>query len=198
MPDWSSRLDIVQPVLFPMLPYKHLGLLASTNRALRAAIDKIGRNFTFVNRPTSRPDQDFEEHEFTIYSLNSETLKIRTLHPYTPSMGFKLEKNEWFRNSPSTLYKKMPYGPDARTEYMPLALYKAGCKILETPVARNETKIWFSKTPMGTEERDGKLVNLTELTLFLGCNLGQGGFTISWAHITYLTDDDGIVITKKA
>ena len=190
MPDWSSRLDIVQPVLFPMLPYKHLGLLASTNRALRAAIDKIGRNFTHV----TKEGREFERHEFTIHSYNGESLMIQTIHPLVPSIGVKLD-DEWYLISLSSMDKQVPYDPDRSTECMPLVLHNAGCEICAAPLARNETKIWFLKTPMGKVEHDKKSVDLIRLTLYLGCNLGRDGYTVSSAYITYLMDDGRVLTT---
>jgi hypothetical protein len=188
MPDWLSHLEIFQSTMFPMIPYRHLGLLASTNRSLAAAIDKIGRNFTFINRAF----EPFGQHEFTIYNLEGEKLMIRTRHPFTPAIDFKLD-DEWYCCMLSVMKKPTPYNSDRSTEYMPLLLYKAGCKILGVPLARNETRIWFLKTYMGREERDGKLVDSFRLTLFLGCNLGQGGPTVSSANMTYLMDEGRIV-----
>lgn len=188
MPDLLSCLDVFQPMVFPIIPYRHLGLLASTNRALRVAVDKVGRNFTY----TTWKGQEYERYEFTIYSCNGESLKIRTAHPFTPAILFKLD-DYWFLESLSTMDKQVPYNSKHRTEYMPLVLYKAGCKICAEPLARNETKIWFSKTSMGKVEYKGKRVDEICLTLYLGCNLGQGGFTVSSARITYYTEEGRIL-----
>jgi hypothetical protein len=157
---------------------------------LAAAIDKIGRNFTFINR-ASKP---FGQHEFTIYNLEGEKLMIRTRHPFTRVIDFKLD-DEWYCSMLSELKKSVPYKLDHSTWYMPLLLYNAGCKILDVPLARNETRIWFLKSYMGKEERDGKLVDTICVTLFLGCNLGQGGPTVSSAYTTYLMDE-GQILTK--
>jgi hypothetical protein len=184
MPYWSSQLEIIKPLVFPMIPYRHLGLLASTNRALRAAVDKVWRNFTYI----TWKGQEYERYEFTIYSCSGESLKIRTAHPFTSAILFKLDDN-WYLESLSTMDKQMPYNSNHRTEYMPLVLYKAGCKICAEPLARNETIIWFSKTPMGKVEYMRKQIDKVCLTLYLGCNLGQGGFTVSSAYITYYTEE---------
>ena len=190
MPDLLSCLDVFQPTVFPMFTYRHLGLLASTNRALRAAVDKVWRNFTYI----TWKGQEYERYEFTIYSCNGESLKIRTAHPFTQAILFKLDDN-WYLESLSTMDKQVPYNSNHRTEYMPLVLYKAGCKIRAEPLARNETKIWFSKTPMGKVEHDKKWVDSIRLTLYLGCNLAQAGFTVSSAYTTYLMDEGRVLAT---
>jgi hypothetical protein len=188
MPDWLSHLEIFQSTMFPMIPYRHLGLLASTNRSLAAAINKIGRNFTFINRAF----EPFGQHEFTIYNLEGEKLMIRTRHPYTPAILFKLD-DKWYDGILSKMKKGVPYNPDNSTQDMPLVLYKAGCKILDVPSARNETRIWFLKTRMSKVEHEGKLIDSIRLTLFLGCNLGKEGPTVSSAYMTYLMDEGRIV-----
>ena len=174
-----------------MIPYRHLGLLASTNRSLAAAIDKIGRNFTFINR-VDRVFEPWGQHEFTIHNLEGEKLMISTRHPFTRLINFKLD-DEWYCGMLSELKKSVPYKSDHSTRYMPLLLYNAGCRILDMPLARNETRIWFLKTYTGKEERDGKLVDSFRLTLFLGCNLGKEGPTVSSAYMTYLMDEGRIV-----
>jgi len=211
MSDIFRRLDIVQPVLLPMIPRRQLGLLASTNRMFRTLIDKIGRNFTF----TTKPGDTFDQHTFTIYSYNGEKLMIRTRHPYTPSIEFKLD-DEWFCSCLSEMDKAMPYNTERRTRYMPLALYNAGCKIrsainelkikeqseinetrIKEQSAINETKIWFSNVPMGKVVHKGRLVDEICVTLFLGCNLGKGGFTVSSADVTFLTEGGRVLTTER-
>ena len=205
-PNWTNHLAICQPVMFEMLSYMQLGLLLSTCHTLALAIGQnslvsarercvelLGKNFTFVSKK-SEVHTGYQRHDFTIYSWDGQRLDICTSHPYTMAIGLKFN-DQWICTCLSEMDQRVPHSPQNTTRHMPLVLYKAGCKILDEPLARSETKIWsrFLKTDLGKVEHSDRLVDKTRLTLFLCCNLG--GYAVSSANHTYLKYE-GRILTE--
>ena len=154
-------------------------------------VELLGKNFTFVSKK-SEVHTGYQRHEFTIYSRDGQKLDICTRHPYTMAIGFKFN-NQRICTCLSEMDQRVPHSPQNTTRHMPLVLYKAGCKILDGPLARSETKIWFLKTGLGKVEHNDRLVDKTRLTLFLCCNLG--GYAVSSANHTYLKYE-GRILTE--